>query len=341
MLLASHANPIVKSPSPQLIILAGTTAHHAFRLALAILILLSLAAFWQGSGALEVLSDFRPYYLGGGLLGLCTLLLVGRRHWRSQRINLAGLILVIGVNGAEVGPVLLRSSPPLQQSGLRFTVAAFNVEASNDRHSDAIAWAQALDADVIMFSESTSTWADKLSPLRERFRHHLRIDELTMDVFSQHPLVRTQMSHFGKDRGFCLMQLSLTNLQMHLIAGHTNPRIPRGVEGFRQRAAALETGLPHLAGPLAGPVVVLGDLNVTPWSRVFRRCLQRSGLRDARRGTDALFTRHSHVFPASLLWNALDHCLVNNAVEVIEFRTGPDLGSDHLPVVASLRLPYR
>jgi len=55
-----------------------------------------------------------------------------------------------------------------------------------------------------------------------------------------------------------------------------------------------------------GPVVVLGDLDTSPWSRTFAELLEGTPLRDARRGTGVLPTWRATLLPVV----PIDHVLV-------------------------------
>jgi endonuclease/exonuclease/phosphatase (EEP) superfamily protein YafD len=81
------------------------------------------------------------------------------------------------------------------------------------------------------------------------------------------------------------------------------------------------------------PVILLGDLNLTPWAPTFASLLEAGNLRDASivRGLTATWLSRNPLF--GLL---LDHVLVNPKVAVLGSRIGPDIGSDHLPVLADL-----
>jgi endonuclease/exonuclease/phosphatase (EEP) superfamily protein YafD len=82
--------------------------------------------------------------------------------------------------------------------------------------------------------------------------------------------------------------------------------------------------------------VLLGDLNTTSWSPGFQECLQISRLRDSRRG----FGVHP-TWPArqAVLRITIDHCLVSDGIVVEDHHVGPDVGSDHLPVLIKCRVP--
>jgi endonuclease/exonuclease/phosphatase family metal-dependent hydrolase len=85
-----------------------------------------------------------------------------------------------------------------------------------------------------------------------------------------------------------------------------------------------------------GPVVALGDLNLTPYSPEFAAFLRASGLRDAMHGARWRPTWLAGFWPLAL---RIDHVLVSPDLCVEEAEVGPDIGSDHRPVIAHLSIP--
>lgn len=77
--------------------------------------------------------------------------------------------------------------------------------------------------------------------------------------------------------------------------------------------------------------VIIGDLNITPWSPPFWRLLEIGGLCDS-----ALYRGYQATWPVPFRWLAIpiDHALVNHQVRVIDRRTLRDsTRSDHQPIV--------
>ena len=89
-------------------------------------------------------------------------------------------------------------------------------------------------------------------------------------------------------------------------------------------------------------VVLVGDLNLTPFSLVFDRLIAQSGLRDA----SILPAERPRTSPwISTWWLAntgiglpIDHALVSSGIGIVSHRVGPDIGSDHLPLILDLRI---
>ncbi len=80
-------------------------------------------------------------------------------------------------------------------------------------------------------------------------------------------------------------------------------------------------------------LILLGDFNMTPyWSDYDYLCAELS-LKETR---SALIP----TFPAYFgpLMIPIDHCLVDETIEFVSIKTGPNIGSDHLPLEIVLSL---
>ena len=113
----------------------------------------------------------------------------------------------------------------------------------------------------------------------------------------------------------------------------------RGASGSWGMAALRNRQLKQLQTllvDLLGPVVLVGDLNTTPWSQHFAQLLSEPRFRSVREGFGWLPT-----WPAMLppfLRIPIDHCLVTSELDVLALDLGHNVGSDHLPLVVTLAL---
>lgn len=123
------------------------------------------------------------------------------------------------------------------------------------------------------------------------------------------------------------------------------PELPGGLLGVPpdRRDASLALAAEFAGARIAAGdrVILLGDLNTTPFSIAFRRMLAAGGLVDSamvpaespRRPLPTWFS----ALPAAGL--AIDHALIGPGIAVVDRRLGPDIGSDHRPLVIDVRLP--
>lgn len=82
------------------------------------------------------------------------------------------------------------------------------------------------------------------------------------------------------------------------------------------------------------PLVVAGDFNVPVESTIYRRFWRAYGNAFEDRGTGLGYTKRE----GRLIRIRIDHVLTSKLVKVKRVWVGPFIGSDHLPVVADLRL---
>ena len=109
---------------------------------------------------------------------------------------------------------------------------------------------------------------------------------------------------------------------------------PIGAES-RWQKHHLDLAAERAARTWGGRVVVMGDLNTTPWSPAFRELLDTGRLRDAGNGS-ALGTTWLSRNP--LFGLTIDHILTGQRIVSRDRRVGPDVGSDHFPVIADLAI---
>ena len=89
-------------------------------------------------------------------------------------------------------------------------------------------------------------------------------------------------------------------------------------------------------------VVLIGDLNLTPFSPVFDRLIAQSGLWD----TNTLPAERPRTTPSISTWRLantgiglpIDHALVSAGIGIVSRRVGPDIGSDHHPLLLDLKI---
>jgi endonuclease/exonuclease/phosphatase (EEP) superfamily protein YafD len=83
------------------------------------------------------------------------------------------------------------------------------------------------------------------------------------------------------------------------------------------------------------PLVVVGDMNITPFSPHFQQMLVDGALKSASAGFGWQATWPTFLPLAGI---QIDHALVNSRVAVEHFNRGAPVGSDHLPILVDLVL---
>jgi endonuclease/exonuclease/phosphatase (EEP) superfamily protein YafD len=129
--------------------------------------------------------------------------------------------------------------------------------------------------------------------------------------------------------------LDLEGVPVHVFASH--PVSPLTPERAEQRNRSLSR-LADRAKSVGGPVIVMGDLNATPWSPRLQELLAAGRLLDSQVGYGL-----QPSFPAAggRLGIAIDHILHSPELTTVTRELGPSFDSDHRMVHATFALARR
>jgi len=205
---------------------------------------------------------------------------------------------------------------------------------TNTRYADTLRWVQAIDPDIAFFPEVNPLWEAALAPLKATMPHCIteaQPHNFGFAVFSKYPIIehRTVPSAV---LGEAMVEMTLQVDGRRLFFVGVHPPSPLSAPYSASRDTALRQ-LAERVRQETGSVVVAGDFNATPWSHAMRPLIA-AGLRDTMwgRGFSATWQR-----TIPLVAIPIDQILICGPIRVTARRTGPNLGSDHRPVVAELR----
>jgi endonuclease/exonuclease/phosphatase (EEP) superfamily protein YafD len=287
--------------------------------------LISLAGF-LGALAwwLEILSHFRVQYAVVFLL-LATLFAAGRRGHLA-----AGALALALVNALPVLLFRFPPAPPPSAAAPVFRAMLINVNSHSGNPAAVGTAITQASPDFLVLEEISDRWLHALAPALETYPFRKtapRHDNFGIGLFSRHPIKSARIVPFGLvDIPSIFAECRIGSQRLTLVATHPMP------PGDALLAAERDRHLDWIAREipsLPGPVLLLGDLNTTPWSPVYRRFARNSGLMNSAQG------RSIHpTWPAflPLLWIPLDHVLHSPDIAIHAHQVGPDVGSDHLPV---------
>lgn len=281
----------------------------------------------------ELASHFRVQYLV--LLAAGTLLLLATRHYRLAAVAAACALLNLYV----VAPLLAPAAAGGQPAHTVRIVSA-NVKAENSSHSQLLEFIRASDPDIVTLFEVNSGWQAAAAKLARQYPYS-RINAINETrghfgsaLFSKYPIEHTELKRFGRISHYAVIaRLSINGEPLHLIGAHV--LAPTRSAYFRMRNAHLQA-LADTARQLPGAVMLIGDLNTSSWSPYFRDLQQSAGLRDGRPGFGI---QASWPVGAPLLRIPIDHCLVSPGMAIRNWTRGPDIGSDHFPILIDFSLP--
>jgi len=281
--------------------------------------LVELAAHWQWAYAA----------VGGLALGALVLLRGRRSGWRL----LIAAVVLGGCSAWQAGTLQGAAQPPEGTPVL--TVGTANLNLATTDFTALLQWLASADApDVVMLQEFTELAQNALESHPEvaaRYPHRLLVpqpDPFGLAVLSRQPLTHTQTLQPHNDLDTLRLRATLAwqGKTVQLAALHPMPPLSEAFAQARDRALMQEALHIQQTGDLG---VMAGDLNTTPWAR---------GLF----AVDAHMRRANSAepsWPNAWAWLSvlpLDHVLASPGWQVVSSRMGPDLGSDHRPVVVRL-----
>lgn len=281
---------------------------------------LGLMAPWFG--ALEMVNHFRPLILMAAAALVVAALLLRSRPLVIGTGTLALLSLVLG------GAPLVHAATSATQTRPFLRLVTYNVNWENQRFADIAAFLTATDADVVVLQEvKCQNAAQLIAPLQSLYPHRFGAPDSCVGqaLLSKQPF--TAPKRFADHLGDTIM-LSAT---------------------FQRDGVDFELGGLHLAFPLRpdrqvvhmdqliaelngrpGPRIIAGDFNLTPFSWKLNKLAHATGLR--RHGTWLASWPSDFARPFFLI----DNVMASPDFASAGVRIGPDLGSDHRPVIADI-----
>jgi endonuclease/exonuclease/phosphatase (EEP) superfamily protein YafD len=190
---------------------------------------------------------------------------------------------------------------------------------------------------VLVVQEVDAPWLAALEPLRAEWPHEIsdaRDDNFGIGLFSALPIRDARLIAFGPDELPAIVAtIAVGERALTIVVLHAVP--PRSHYHFVLRGMQLEGAAAVVRD--AGPAILIGDFNTTPWSPTFTDLVADGRLLDGRRGFGLQPTWHTAVPPLLI---PIDHCLHTPDVRVVSFRAGSPNGSDHYPLVVDV-VPLR
>jgi endonuclease/exonuclease/phosphatase (EEP) superfamily protein YafD len=289
-----------------------------------------LTFFNQWHTLIELFSHFRVHYLVVSVLLALIFLALRNKTW-------AGVMLVIAL--LNIWPVAnWYLARPLTVVGdtESITVLLANVNGRNTNTALLLELIELEEPDLIFLQEVTDVWVEAMAQLEDRYPHHhaiARDGSFGIAVYAREPLLSIEtVDSPPLSLPTLVARQSINGTTRTFVTTHPFP--PMGNEWTQARNVQLES-LGTLMNSIDGPKALFGDLNITMWAHHYRELIDATKLRNARQGFGVVPT-----WPRQLpfAFIPIDHCLVSEEFAVLDFRTGPSSGSDHLPVIIKLAL---
>lgn len=301
-------------------------------------ILVGMSFSWVGALGewwwfFDLFSHFRLQYLGVSLFALA---------WFVGWANRAGIVLsgtTLLLNAVIFFGVFLGEKPLQPAPDFKLRALSINVKTSNRAFSKVIDYVKGADADVVLLLEVDKRWADALAPLKGLYPHssfESREDNFGVAFLSRIALISSEIAMFAApnepdDIGIPapIVVVNHGGKAIRVIGAHPIPPSGRLNSQWRDHEFSR---IAKITRESDEPVLLMGDLNVTPWSSGMRILTGSSNLRLPL----AHYARSPSWMVNSPLAIPIDHALATPPLVILRRDVGPDVGSDHRPIVVEV-----
>jgi endonuclease/exonuclease/phosphatase (EEP) superfamily protein YafD len=292
--------------------------------------LLTLGGFFSRYSLIfELICHFRAPY---AIALLCASIVLAVARQRSRAIVAT---LLAAINLALIVPLYVAWDRPASSSDEpvnTLRILSANVLSSNTQYKALLDLVKEQQPDIVVLSEITPQWLEAIAELKDDYPHFhevARTDNFGLAFYSKLPAGNVQVFGLG-NAGVPAISASMVHngWPIRLYAVHLLTPSSGAVNWLDRNRALNE--LAEKVTIQQQPTVVVGDLNTTSWSSAFSDFIVTTGLWDSRAGFGVQPT-----FPSDgpLVRIPIDHCLVSASIRVVDRLVGPDIGSDHCPII--------
>lgn len=339
--------------------------------------LLGLVTFTVLTGCLVILlcthlSEFRTAFdlachflpqAGIGLL-ISTLIFLWLRKFVFSGIALVGLILCV----IQIYPFYHLQMPWVEKSEISISKAntirllQLNVLKTNTHFKSLINYVHTIKPDIIVLQETGLDWANQLWSIEKEYPYNYiipREDGFGLALYSKLPVQQFKTEFFGDSRKygylpFPSIEATVTSKHGTFRVINTHPIPPVG--GYTFRNSQLRE-IADYAKAFKKPLIISGDMNISPWSYHYKKMMEVSDLTDTQIFSglqpswpvgEYVNNQRDFVEKYNLFWAKgivkqfaripIDHIWVNDQISVVKRQLGEELGSDHLPVILDFTL---
>jgi endonuclease/exonuclease/phosphatase (EEP) superfamily protein YafD len=279
----------------------------------------------------DLFSHFRVQYVEVFLLLLGISLSGG-----SKRLSILWLIALL-INAAPVLGNLLpsdipRSTPPPTAA----KVMLFNVNSTTGNPDLVALTVFNENPEILIIQELNEKWLKALFPVLEKYPYRVfqaRNDNFGIGIFSKIPYSSKEILYLGMaEVPSARMDVIVEDQPLTIFTTHPLP--PVSHKHFLLRNDQLHAVAEYLR-TIPNETILAGDLNISPWSPLWKNFANRSSLTDSSRGR-GIFPTWPSIFPFPLI--PIDHFLHSENVSIKSKRIGDPSGSDHFPVIVEFGL---
>jgi vancomycin resistance protein VanJ len=290
-------------------------------------------------------NNFVPWWALGNAI-LIVIVLFSRERWLLVACQLPGIVAFIIL----YGDLLLPQDHPVEaSSGTPLTAATYNILSSASDPQRVRAEITALDADIVGLEELGPVHAQVFAAdLAQTYPHQAMYPDpqvAGIGLLSRYPIIQEEMFQPRADSMYALRAVvDIDGVPVTVYVVHPQPPLHTSPFAYNDDTRDAEIAIlinDHLAHE-SGPLIVLGDFNMTDQSDAYRQMDDRlhDAFREAGRGMGFTYPASIHSPIRSLPpMLRIDYVWHSDQFRVRTVSVAGDSGtSDHHPVVARLVL---
>lgn len=279
------------------------------------------------------LSSFRVHFALAFLV--CSIVFLAKRERRWLFVSAFGLLM----NLVLIVPMFVPPEDvPNQADDITIRLLSSNVSPRNRNPEELVALVNREQPDIIGLIELTPGYLAGLEEMARSYPYRFEAPEVGffgLAVYSKLPLSDAEIVYFGASvPPSIIAMLEIGGSEVELLLAHPYP--PTSADLTDSRNLQLRE-IASYVRTSERPTIMLADLNTALWSPFYRQFIDQSGLINARHGFGVGGTWP----PSRLLGVPIDHIFLSPEIAVNDFEVLPAMGSDHLPVAATVRLNIR
>ena len=258
------------------------------------------------------------------LTAIALLLFLILKAWRWALGGLAATVLGIMGLGSALPFFELK---PIDGPGIRFV--QFNTLFNNPKPELSVKWIADQEPDVVALQEVSANTMSVFNNLSQQMPSRVFCKFTTIGgvaILSTFPKISEKCV---EGAGLVWMQVDANGKSLTVASIHLHWPYP-----YRQWQQMEKLKTEFAAMPR--PVILAGDFNAAPWSEIIKRLSAETSTEPLPGLRLSLLMSAVGFGPIPIL--PVDHILVPLSSNAESVRTGPQIGSDHLPIIASIGL---
>src|SRR5262249_38779823 len=232
--------------------------------------------------------------------------------------------------GIPVTPHVTAASGPVSGT---FRLLSANVEAGNTHFAAVGRLVAQTHPDLFGVTELTPVMARHLSDELPAYRTRVletRSDAYGIGVYSRRPLLSAKVMHFPADGPpTVVVRIRVAAKPVSVVVTHVHTPFAGSIHVRHLDALASAA-----RSQLGKRVVICGDFNTPPWSGPLRDFAADARVHDVYGGR--AWAAYRWPTWGDALRVPIDNCFVNSRVAVTGHHDGPNVGSDHRPLVVDI-----